>query len=252
MKDPAKKVPRGAKGYVLIDRQEFWIAHSAENPTSGFLLFNKRNQTYHAHTSPIHTEFPRLAKGAYKSAEDCPVDANHSPKGDFLMLLALRRRFQEGAPGSEATERGWRELAFRKRRAEVEEQSGKPLSEVNWMHAMEIAASRTKFEKYVCEWLVDLVSGKNAAEVLLRFSKWIQKAEEIESERVLRTYTRFFEAVETAAMHIEGVPKQKEVEEAYNDGETANLRIGNEAFRSVMRQLQFDWLPRGGRGKAAR
>lgn len=89
---PARNSPSSGtnKRSLVSDTPDWWIANDRENPKSGFLLFNKLTGTYHAWTSELHIQFPQLARGGFKDPEDCPVDENHLPKADLLMLLALR------------------------------------------------------------------------------------------------------------------------------------------------------------------
>lgn len=255
MKPPAKKSveakPKSAnKGFGVYQMPDYWIAHDTEDNLSGFLLYDKKSQKYHAWVSEIHMGFPKLARAAYKTAEDCPVDENHKPKADFLMLLALRKRFKEHGPGSEFVARSWRTLAFIKRRYEVKERTGKPLSESNWAHCMKIAESEELFEDYAGKWLVGIVDGDRASETLGRFSKWLEKADDIESEEIPFHYSKFFAAVESAATEAQGVPKKKDVQAIYERGMSANQLGNGHGFRDVRRQLHFDWLPAGGRGKS--
>jgi hypothetical protein len=246
-----KKKPKAAtRGFDVLQMTDCWLAQGNEDPSSGFLLYNKMTQNYHAWVSEFLMVFPKLAKAPYKSADDCPVDENHNPKADLLMLIALRKRFKEHAPGSDFVARSWRRMAFMQRRREVENRSGKLLSDRNWAHCMEISESQEKFEAYAANWLMDLVCDDRASEILGRFSKWLKKAEEVEIEGIPDHYTRFFSAVEVAAQKAQGVPKKKEVQKIYEKGLNSNQLGQGHGFRDVMRQLHFNWLPAGGRGKA--
>ena len=254
MKKVAKKKPKPetavAKGsYAVVQMPDCWIAHISGDAISGFLLYNKTTQKYHAWASEIYMAFPKLAKAPYKCADDCPVNEDHNPKSDFLFLLALRKRFKEHAPGSEFVARSWRELAFRQRRSEAERRKGKALSESNWAHCMKIARSKELFEDYVAKWLMHIVCGDRASETLRRFSKWLEKAEDIESEFIPRHYEKFLAAVEAAAMESQGVPKKKDVQAIYEKEMSANQLGKGHGFRDVMRQLRFEWLPVATRGR---
>lgn len=256
MKTPSKKKPKvkpksANKGFGVYQMPDYWIAHGTDNNLSGFLLYDKKSQKYHASVSEFLMLFPKLAKAPYKSADDCPVDENHNPKADLLMLIALRKRFKEHAPGSHAVARNWRRLAFLQRRQEVEKRSGKPLSEANWAHCMAICESEEKFEEYAANWLVALVCDDRASEILGRLGKWLKRVEELGIEGIPDHYIRFFSAVEAAAEHVQGVPKKLEVQKIYEKGLSSNQLGQGHGFRDVMRQLHFDWLPAGGRGKAA-
>lgn len=239
-------------GFIIIFEHDYWLAHDPDDNLSGFVLYNRLTGKYHAGVSPIHITFPKFAKGKFKTAEDCPVDENHNPRGDFLMLLALRERFKEHHPGSDHEARSWREFAFRKRWQEVEDLTGKPVSESNRAHCMRIAGSSTDFETYVGKWLVSLVHDDNASEILIRLGKWMKHADEIESGAIAPHYSRFLAAVEEALENAElVVPCQKDVQRIYEKGLSANQLGKGHGFRSVMRQLHFDWLPAGKRGKVS-
>ena len=249
-KEKPSPEPKGAKtGFVIDDLADFWIAVSKDDLRGGILLYNKLTQKYHAWVCEQITVFPKLAKARYKNADDCPVDENHNLKADLVMLLALRKRFKEHVPGSEVVAWSWRELAFQQRRYEVEQRTGKPLSESNWAHCMKIAKSKELFEDYAAKWLLNIIRGDRASEKLGRFSKWLKKAEDIESEEIPSHYSDFFAAVESAAMEAQGVPKQKDVQAIYEKEMSANQLGKGHGFRDVMRQLRFEWLPAGGRGK---
>lgn len=243
-----KATPRGFEVYQIPNG---WIAHRPSDHLSGFLLFNEQTETYHAWVSEILMTYPKLARARYTSAIDSPVDENHNPKADLLMLIALRKRFKEHAPGSDFVAKSWRRMAFMQRRREVENRSGKLLSDSNWAHCIEISESQEKFEAYAANWLMDLVCDDRASEILGRFSKWLKRVEELKIEGISEHYSRFFSAVETAAEKVQGVPKKMEVQKIYEKGLTSNQLGQGHGFRDVMRQLHFDWLPAGGRGKAA-
>lgn len=239
--------PRGNKRSIVSDAPDWWIANDRENPKSGFLLFNKLSGTYHAWTSELHVQFPQLARG-FKDSEDCPVDENHLPKADLLMLLALRHRFKEPMPGSEFVARSWRRLAFLKRSSELNETTGKTISDGNWQRAMDIANDEFEFEKYAGEWLMWKVQEDRAGDILIRFGKWLNKIAHIESETIAPQYLRFFAAVETAAADVGAIPTQSAVRVIYEKGLSANQLGAGTGFRSVMDQLDFGWLPAKGRG----
>jgi hypothetical protein len=248
--NPSPEPKGGNKGFVIDQLADCWIALGEKEHQGGILLYNRLTQTYHAWACEQVTVFPKLAKAPYKVAEDCPVDENHNLKADFVMLLALRKRFKEYLPGSEFVARSWRERAFRQRRYELEQRTGKPLSESNWARCMEIAKSEVLFEDYAAEWLMGLVCDDRASETLLRLSKWLEKSADIESEEIPSHYSNFFAAVEAAAREAQGVPKKKDVQAIYEKELSANQLGKGHGFRDVMRQLRFDWLPAGGRGKS--
>jgi hypothetical protein len=229
-----------------------WIAHSTDDNLSGFLLYNKQTQKYHAWVSEILIHFPQLARAKYKSADDCPVDENHNPKADLLMLIALRKRFKENVPGSQLNAIIWRRMAFMQRRKEVEKQSGKPLSKVNWAHCKAISESEEKFEEYAANWLMALVCDDRASEILVRLGKWLKQVEELGIEDIPKNYARFLSAVEAAAENVQGVPKKLEVQQIYEKGISSNQLGRGHGFRDLMRQLHFDWLPAAGRGPSTK
>jgi hypothetical protein len=236
--------------FIVSDTPDSWIAHDRDSYNCEFLLFNKLTGTYHAWTSELHIQFPQLARGSFKDPEDCPVDENHLPKADLLMLLALRHRFKEHMPGSEFVARSWRRLALQKRSSELTETTGKTISDGNWKLAMDIADDEFEFEKYAGQWLRWKVQEDRAGDILIRFGKWLNKAAPIESEIIEPHYLRFFGAVETAATDVGGIPTQAAVQAIYEKGLSANQLGAKTGFRSVKDQLVFGWLPAKGRGKA--
>jgi hypothetical protein len=257
MKKKAKKTPKAkpksaSKSFGVYQMPDCWIAHCTDDNLSGFLLYNKQTQKYHAWVSEILIHFPQLARAHYKSADDCPVDENHNPKADLLMLIALRKRFKEDVPDSQLNAITWRRMAFLQRRKEVEKQSGKPLSEVNWAHCMALSVSEDKFEEYAANWLMALVCDDRASEILVRLGKWLKKVEELGIKEIPDNYKGFLSAVETAAENVQGVPKQSEVKKIYEKGLSRNQLGQEHGLRDLMRQLHFDWLPAAGRGPSTK
>ncbi len=258
MKKQGKKTTKGLKSalspansqFVVVEPPDCWVAHRRDDPASSFLLYNKLTGTFHAWAAETTTLYARLGRGKYSTPEDSPLDERHYPKSELLMLLALRRRRKEDMAGSDFVARTLREHAFMKKRQEVEKRSGKPLSDGNWRHCMQIAESREAFEKYVGEWLVGIVESDQAVETLARFSNWLGKSADIESGAVTTHYQRFLDSVETAATAAMGIPTKKAVQAIYESGLSQNQLGEGTGFRSVMRQLKFDWLPTGGRGPA--
>lgn len=258
MKKQGKKTAKGLKPalspkncqFVVIEPPDCWVAHRRDDPASSFLLYNKLTGTFHAWAAETTTLYAKLGQGAYGTPEDRPLDEHHFPKSDLLMLLALRRRRKEHMAGSDVVARSLREHAFMKKRQEVEDKSGKPLSDGNWRHCMQIAESREAFEEYVGKWLVRIVKSDQAGETLARFSNWLGKAADIESGAVANHYQRFLDSVEAAATATMGIPTKKAVQAIYESGLSENQLGEGTGFRSVTRQLNFDWLPKGGRGPA--
>ena len=239
------------KRYVIEQPlKDCWIAHSASDPISGFILFNKRTRKIHAWFSEAGIHFPPLARANYSSPEDCPVDEHHRPRADFLMLLALRNRFKEYMPGSDFVAYSRRMSAFERRRQEIEETTGKLVSEANWKECQRIASSSQQFEVYATNWLANLIQKDDASKTLIRFGRWLERAEEFENAVIPPQYTRFYSAVEKAALDTDGIPTQKEVRAIYEKGLSANQLGRGHGFRAVMIQLHFEWLPAGGRGKS--
>jgi hypothetical protein len=250
MKKPSTNPIGGGSGFVINHMADCWIAIGEAEHHGGILLYNKLTGTYHAWVCEQITTFPKLAQAPYKNTDDSPVDENHNLKADFVMLLALRKRFKEHVPGSQFVAWSWRKRAFLQRRSEIEAKTGKPLSKNNWAHCMRIANSEELFEEYAAKWLANIVCDVRASETLGRFSKWLEKAEDIENEELPAHYSKFFAAVESAAMEARGVPEKKAVQAIYEKGMSANQLGKGHGFRDVMRQLKFEWLPAGKRGRA--
>lgn len=247
------KYPRvyQGKGFIIVFEKDYWMAYDPDDSVSGFILYNALTGKYHAWVSEIHMQYPQLARARYNSNEDCPVDENHSPKSEFMMLLALRARATEHEVGSDFVARGNRELYFRIRRSEVEAETQKALSESNWKECLRIARDKRAFDEWVGQHLVRLLKGDDAAESFMRIAKWIKQVEKIEGQEVSPQNLRFFAAVEEATRTTTCVvPCQKDVQAIYEKGLSANQIGEGEGFRSVMRRLHFDWLLAGGRGPA--
>ncbi len=251
MKEKKSPAPAGRKRtaprYIVVHQPDYWIDHDTATIESGFLLFNKLTGSYHAWVSELRMQFRQLPQGGFKP-DDCPLDESQLPEADLLMLLALRRRFKEHAPGSEAVARHWRRLALQKRSMEIRERKGKTVSEENMKRAMEIADDVGEFEKFAGIWLVGLVKEDRAGDILIRFGKWLNRVSDIESETIEVHYQRFFDAVAEAASLVKGVPTQAAVRKIYEKGLSANQLGEGTGFRSVMEHLQFGWLPPAGRG----
>lgn len=240
-----------SNGFIIeFFDQNSWIAHDPNDPISGFIIYNHPTKTFHAWVSEIHMMFPQLARAPYKSYADCPVDENHNPKSEFMMLLAFRGRGEKPVSGSDFFARCDRDLVFRIFRNEVEQSTGKPFSAERWAECLRIASDKKAFQEWVGANLLYHLMKDDAAERFMRFAKWLKLAERIERREYPTHYHRFFAAVEEAAGNAERVvPLQKDVRAVYERGLSANQLGGKYGFRAVMRKLNFDWLPAGGRGE---
>jgi hypothetical protein len=223
------------------------IAHGGD-PSSSFLLFNPSTGSYHAWTNEWRIWGPPLAKAPYADPSDCPVDDLYLPKSEILMILAVRGRAKELAPGSNFVANSNREYALRMRRRELSKE-GITVSEKNWAACLKMASDTDAFEKWVANHLMLLLQHDDCAEKLIRLGQWMKKTEHIEREEIPPHYLRFHQAVELAAHDSGLVPTQKSVRAIYEKGLSANQLGGGHGFRSTMIKLAFDWLPAGGRGK---
>lgn len=225
-----------------------WIAHGG-NPSNSFLLFDPNTNSYHAWSNEWNIWYPPLAKGPYSDLGHCPVNERHQPKSELLMMLAIRNRSKEYAPGSNLVAQSNRELALRMKRFELSEQ-GIRVSEKNWNKCLQMATDEDAFERWVANHLIQLIQEDDGADRLIRLGEWLKKTEHVEREEVQPHYLRFLKAVEQAATEAGGVPFQKSVKTIYEKELTANQLGQGHGFRSVMEKLKFDWLPAGGRGKS--
>lgn len=246
--DHRERVYQG-NGFIIVFAKDYWMAHNPDDNGSGFLLYNALTGTFHAWANEIQMLYPQLAKAPYKPPSDCPVDENHHPKSDFMILLALRKRANEYAPGSDFVARSNREMVFRLRRMEIENTTGNSLSDRNWAEYLRIAGDEEAFEKWAGQYLIRLLIEDDAAESFMRIGRWLKHAEKIESQELPPQYLRFFAAIEEAAKTAKRmVPFKKDVQAIYERGMSANELGAKTGFRAIMRRLNFEWLPSGGRG----
>lgn len=256
--------------YVINEMQGCWIAVDPSDPKSGFLLYNKLTNRYHAWCSEAVHFLPSLASGMKTDDPLCPVDKDYRPKADFLFLLTYRNKTREYVEGSNFVRRYYRELYFEQRRREIEA-GGKTVSEANWNICMEIANCSERFSSYAAERMASIVSKDDEGVILDKFARWMPKIHIMENEDYSPNYYRFFKALEMSAEAANGVPFSKYVEKEYNklaapspdaawldspEMRSVNKNHGastvalSAGFRSVKRHLHFEWLPSGGRGKS--
>ncbi len=236
--------------YVRSETPEFWIAHEKNDATSGFLLFDKKTRKYHALLNDLKLHFPHLAKGGCKNSSDSPVDELHIPKGELLLLMALRQRFKKHDISDAAIASHWRMLAIRRLSNELEETTGKAISEANLKFWEEISKDESRFEKHIGEWLIVKIQDDGAGDFLIRLGTWINKIAHIESLPVDDRYKIFFKSVEIAAQTAGGVPTKKAVRSIFENAVPNPQLIAESTFDSLMERLCFSWLPAGGRGKS--
>ncbi|WP_265595057.1 hypothetical protein [Haloferula sp. BvORR071] len=230
---------------MFLDRRE---------ATSGMLLWYGPGK-FEAFSPVQNYKFSSLAKGKYHDPRDKPMGPGKWPKSDFLMLLAARGGQIEGeSDHPEFDARSWRQLAVLTRLAEVERRRGGPVTDAHRKGALEMAESKEKFVEYVGHMLVRRLRGKEASSEFQRIADWLVKIEKMEEEGVPPEYQRFFRAVETAARNTAAagftlpVPVQKDVRSLFEAGLSGDQLGAGTGFRSLCKQLRFDWLPSGGRG----
>jgi hypothetical protein len=248
---PRTRTKRSYRQYVFYAGKDGWFAHGLDN-NSGSLVYDEKTQEYTASGNEDSILFPKLASGKYSSQADCPIDQNHRPKADFLLLLALRESFPTHSPGRVWNALKWSEKAIQERIAEREKIRGNPLPEKNLVFAREIAASWSKFESYVGKWLADISQKQGAGQIFRRLAGWLDAIEKIEKEGVPPSYQKFFRAVEEAAKNAQGIPTQKAVRTIYEKGMSISQLGAGTGFDTLKDRLGFEWLPAGRRGPAAR
>jgi hypothetical protein len=241
-KQPRLTEEKKIKRFVVSELTDCWIAHDIADATSGFLLFNKKTSKYHASLCDIKLHFPRFARG-FRMPSEAPVDQYHAPKGELLMLLALRKRFKENLGPNDVEACLWRMIAIKQLLYEYEESAGKSVSDRNIKIWMDIAKDETRFEKYFGEWIIGKIKEDLAGDTLNRLGNWIKKLDQIEPFTTAPHYDKFFKSVEKAAKKTGGVPIQKDVRNFFEKGLSRNQLGGETGFRSTKKQLHFDWLP---------
>ncbi len=235
--------------YVRSEAPEYWIAHDKNDATSGFLLYDKKSGKYHASLSDLKLHFSHLAKGGGKNPSDSPVNQLHIPKGELLLLMALRQRFKKDDISDNAVAFNWRMLAIRQLSNELEETTGKAISDASLKIWEDRSYDESRFEKHIGEWLIVKIKDAGAGDFLIRLGKWINKIAPIESFPIDGRYEKFFKSVEIAAQAVGGVPTQKAVRGIFENEVSNPQLISESTFDSLMERLYFSWLPAGGRGK---
>lgn len=234
------------KCYEMDESGDTMVWHTGTGLVNSWLLHHKPSGTFRAWTSEVSMLFPSLAKAPYASPDDSPVDHRNRPKFDVLLMLAVRDRIGEYAPDRWSHFLASRIGAVSTYIREFEDRN--PLDSRDWGEFREIANSKERFEEWAGRYLVDLLKSDDAGDKLVRLGNWLKKVQHIEAGEFSQHYLRFFEAVETAAERIGGLPTQKEVRVIYEEGQSANQLGRGHGFRSVMKQLRFEWLPAGTRG----
>lgn len=237
------------KRFIISELPDCWVAHDIDDHTSGFLLYDKISGKYHASLSELKLHFPQLAKGGYKKTCDSPIDQLHMPKGELLLLFALRKRFEKNHISDDAVASNWRMLAIRQLSKELQETTGKAISEASLKIWEDISRDESRFEKYIGEWLIMKIQDEGAGDFLIRIGTWINKIAHMESFPVDNRYGEFFNSVEIAAQNAGGVPTQKAVRSIFENEFSNPQLIAGSTFDSLMERLCFSWLPAGGRGK---
>lgn len=242
------------KRFIVSELPDCWVAHDIDDHLSGFLLYDKKTGQYHASLSEFRLYYGQLAKGGYNNPEDCPVyksdlDKSHIPKGELLLMIALRERYKKHTRNDQYMKYVWRTLAIKQILNEIEKSTGKSTSEKNLKIWLDIARDDMEFEKKIGEWLVARIQDKDAGNFLMRLGNWINRIDFIETFTIAADDEKFFTSVALAAKKAGCIPTQKDVRYFFEKQYPTDTASSGTKFRSIMKNLYFDWLPAGGRGK---
>lgn len=233
--------------YVRIETPDFWIARDKNDATSGFLLFDKKTGEYHASVEDFKLHFRQINRGNFNDQRDSPIDEFQLPKGELLLLLALRERYIDLPVNANAMKYLWRMMAIKKLLDEIEATTGKSNTDKKVKKWQEIAKDDMLFEKHIGQWLVMKIKEEGAGDFLIRMGNWINRAQCIESPDTDKRRDAFFRSVELAARETGTVPTQKEVKKYFE--KMPSIGRTCTTFDSIKAQLCFGWLPMAVRGK---